>query len=172
MKNNLFCLWVLLAVLSSCHVDDYDYDNLFPEEYNVVFSIKNDANVICEIPEDDTDFSYVITVLKGGAQPSLSADVKFEPWSKEEVEAYNEKTGSNYMLLFEDCYLIKPAILHFGGSAEYGKQTVVTFTSEKVQQYVNEYADKTVFLPLRLISDKKINEEKKEIFITFKMNEK
>ena len=149
---------------TSCFNSDYEYNKLFPEEYNVVFSIKNGTNVIQSLSPDEKDPSYKVIILKGGAQPQMEGNVKVEVWSQEEVEDYNATTNSNFVLLPVEAYTLSSTQLHFT-SEDRGKDVFVTFNPAAVTEYATIHSEKDLLVPLHLISEQSVDSEKKDILI-------
>lgn len=169
-KKNILILAFLFLLVTACQKSDWEYDNLFPEEYEVVFSIKNALNVTHVISREDETSIYAVTVLKGGSQPALAADVAVEVWSSEEVEAYGDVLGTAYKLLPSDTYVLSDTELHFDGSVR-GKDIMITFKPEKVEQCVGSNPEVIYVLPLRLISEETVDEAHKEVLITVSLTD-
>lgn len=169
MKIIVCNLLVFLTLyFTSCQNSDYEYDNLFPDEYNTVFSIRNNdsetAKNLGMVPRTGTAFQSTIVILKGGAQPSVAATVRIEEWTDEEVTEYGTLMGEEYKLLPADTYSLSSDELEFGAD-ERAKDLVITFYSDKLAEYMDADEESTYLLPLRLVSDKTVNESQKEIVI-------
>lgn len=162
--KNISILAFLIVFVMACQKSDWEYDNLFPEEYEVVFSIKNAQNINHDISRHSSSSTYMFTILKGGSQPSFAADVTLETWTAEEVEEYGTVLGINYRLLPPDSYTLSD-ITAFDGTKR-GQDVVVTFKSQILVQYTDNNPEVTYLLPLRLVSEKTVNNTRKEILIT------
>lgn len=168
-KYGLLALAGIMGLLTSCMNDAYDYDTLFPEEYNVVFCIKNNVNETQTLSRSEPNATYTVVILKGGAYPEMEADVKIEPWSEEEVADYASTYGRDLKLLPADAYSLSESDLHFG-AGEKGKDVVITFNTPVVANHIdNDASGATYMLPLRLVSSDTVDSEKGEILIEIQM---
>ena len=161
----LLTLVIILLMNVSCVNDKYEYDNLFPEKYNVVFSIKNGVSVSTDVSNKSETSDYLITLLKGGAQPSMAGDARLEVWTKEELDRYEVIVGRNLEILPADSYTLDATDFHFV-AGERWKDCIVSFKSAQVAHIVSEDdSEVTYVLPLRLVSDQTVDENKKNIII-------
>lgn len=170
-KYGLLVLMCVMGLVTSCMNDAYDYDTLFPEEYDVVFCIKNSTNVTMELSRSEESAAYTVVVLKGGAYPDMEGDVSIEPWTEEEVAEYAAAYGRDLRLLPADAYSLSESDLHFN-PGEKGKDVVVTFDTSIAANYIDANTSGfTYVLPLRLVSSNTIDGEKGEILIEIEMND-
>lgn len=170
-KYGLLALACVMGLLTSCMNDAYDYDTLFPEEYNVVFCIRNGTNVTQTLSRSEASATYTLVVLKGGAYPEMEGDVTVEPWTEEEVNKYAETYGRDLKLLPADAYSLSDTDLHFS-AGEKGKDVVVTFNTPIVAGHIdNDASGATYMLPLRLVSSDTVDEGQGEILIEIEMND-
>lgn len=169
MKVIIYNLLLFLALcFASCQNSDYDYDNLFPDEYNTIFGIKNNdsgtAKNLGKVSRTGETSQSTIVILKGGAQPSTVATVKIEKWSDDKISEYETLMGEKYKLLPANAYSLNSDEFEFGAD-DRAKDLVITFYNNKVVECINANGEYTYLLPLRLVSDKTVNERQAEIVI-------
>lgn len=164
----LLTLSLLLIIGGACIEDNCDYDTLFPEEYNVVFAMKNSLNETYTVERSAEASIYTVTVLKGGAQPALTGDVRVEPWTAEEIENYGVAIGRTYKLLPSTAYTLSETNLHFDGTAR-GIDIFVTFNQTAVYDFITNNREAICILPLRLVSQQTVDSKKESTLIEVKV---
>lgn len=164
----LFALSLLLIIGGACIEDNCDYDTLFPKEYNVVFALKNSLNETYTVNQSEEASIYTVTVLKGGAQPTMAGDVKIEPWSAEEIRDYGTTLGRTYKLLPATAYTLSETDLHFDGTVR-GADILITFNQAMVYDFIADNSDAVCILPLRLVSQQTVDSEKESVLIEVKV---
>lgn len=164
----LLTLSLLLIIGGACIEDNCDYDTLFPEEYNVVFALKNSLNETYTVDRSAETSIYTVTVLKGGAQPTMTGDVKIEPWTVEEIGDYGVTIGRTYKLLPSTTYTLSETDLHFDGTGR-GTDILVTFNQTAVYDFITNNSDAICVLPLRLVSQQTVDSEKESVLIEVKV---
>ena len=164
----LLTLSLLLIIGGACIEDNCDYDTLFPEEYNVVFALKNSLNETYTVDLSAETSIYTVTVLKGGAQPTMTGDVKIEPWTVEEIGDYGATIGRTYKLLPSAAYTLSETDLHFDGTVR-GTDILITFNQTAVYDFITNNSGAICVLPLRLVSQQTVDSEKESVLIEVKV---
>lgn len=151
MKNKLFTYTILLgslAVLGGCET----YDNLFPEEYHHILTVRNSGITSVPLYTVMENNVYNLVVLRGGSDPSgsISGDVK--PMSAESFAQYCHTWNLDYTMLPEDCYKLENASLTFEEKDYRYKNVGVSFQTSQIQNLQEQHAGVDYALPLLLNS--------------------
>ena len=77
MKIRTILLMGGLVLLGACSESKYDLDQLVPEEYHKILYVNNSGKQDFTLYDTDEDNKYVLSVIKSGSDPSLTASVKF-----------------------------------------------------------------------------------------------
>ena len=101
------CLLGCLGLLISCNDLDGKYDELVPDEYHKILSIKETGSQEVIMSVEEEVYEYQLTVIKGGLRKDLEANASLEVLTQNEVDVeYNDKQGTNYQVLSKDMYMI------------------------------------------------------------------
>jgi hypothetical protein len=164
----LFLGCALLAV-TSCYNADWPVDKLTPEAYHKILYLQTSGKQTMELYITLLETKDTLTVVKAGSDPSLTADVKLEIMTQEEVDnTYSEEDGINYKIIPANTY-------SFGGSTEMtfasneeAKKLGLTFHMDEVNKTVAapENADVQFVLPIKLVGGRNdsINSIKGHVF--------
>ena len=154
MKSNIFrlmlCSLVATGAMSSCNNSEYDFENLFPEEYHNIVAIADEqsADITFRDPTDNIDFN--VYIIKGGGDPETLANVHLDPIPQDRLTAINP----NYVAVPDSCYTLQGNSLTFDGSL--AKQSIrVTFAMKKLYNFISAYqpANTTFAVGLELVSE-------------------
>lgn len=168
MKRLIINTLLSALLLASCS-DSYNYtnDRIYPEEQSPSFTTTGTTEVVQAIGSTDQTSTYSFTVMKSG---QYAASVSLVPWTEEEVEAYAASQGTAYKLLPADAYSLSATQLDFTKANERYQNVTVDFSPSKIAEYVKASPDKTLLLPIRLLSQEGKADEAQTIFITIDMS--
>lgn len=124
MKKNIVSISLLCAALVLCASCEEEMEYNDPQ-YKVVTYMKNSGLTEISFYNVGDDIVYTTGVGRGGSDPALSGSVRLEPFTTEELIAYNDEGGTNYQMLPADCYSIEPAQLDFAPGQEYAEVKIV-----------------------------------------------
>lgn len=159
MKNHLYRIGaILLAVagmssLSGCGDID-DYDEIVPESYYTIISLKETGVQDVFMSIADTEYDREVPVLKGGLHTDEVVEVMVEAPGQAWVdENYNDRQGTNYKVIPASMYRITDYHLEIG-PGETGKPVHVIFDAPKIYAEMKkpENAGKSLILPIRIAS--------------------
>ena len=159
MKNHLYRIGAMLLALagmsslSGCGDID-DYDEIVPESYYTIISLKETGvqDVVMSIA--DTGFGREVPVLKGGLHTDEIVEVMVDAPGQAWVdENYNDRQGTNYKVISASMYRITDYHLEIG-PGETGKSVHVIFDAPKIYAEMKkpENAGKSLILPIRIAS--------------------
>lgn len=145
-----------IGLTSLCGCDDIDsnYDEIVPDSYYTIISLKENGvqDVVMSIA--DTGFDREVPVLKGGLHTDEVVEVMVEAPGQAWVdENYNDRQGTNYKVLSASIYRITDYHLEIG-SGETGKSVHVIFDAPKIYAEMQkpENTGKSLILPIRIAS--------------------
>lgn len=169
MKNNILNIWLLgcVGLFASCSDLDGNYDELVPEEYHKILSLKDIGTQELAMSVEEDKYDYQLSVIKGGLRKDLEANVTLKILTQEEVDTeYNDKLGTNYQVLSADMYAIADADLNIPGE-QTGKTTTVSFKPGKIYSAIKGSVNNANFvLPVRLVSTQdSVNADKNEVLL-------
>ncbi len=127
MKKIIFIAFLALFAYS-CNTSEYDLENLIPENYKRVVSIKGAGTEAWKLFDVGIPLSTNITVLRSGGIPDLSASTKLVPISQEELTLFNE----SYIAVDPSFYTV-PSSIDFAAGERF-KQIPLSVPYEKIQE--------------------------------------
>lgn len=146
-KNRALCLAAVLMVFSGCQ----NYDDLIPEDFGTILSLKEVGEVPTNLYTTGEDGVVELTILKGGSDPSRSASAQIEVMSPALLSEYAVRTGVTYDALPGDTYEIAEPGLDFPANTGYLKRQV-TLRTAKIQKMIKDHPEANYALPLILTS--------------------
>lgn len=169
MKKHLYAITVLaccLTAMAACDKDDFELNNLIPEEFHkiVYFQATGKQELTLYNTGEPNIFSY--NVMKGGSDPTLTAEADLQILSQEEVDAqYSQLEGVDYQVLETNAYTIDRT--HFDFASEERNQTfTVSIDPEAVLQNMNNKPEAIFVLPIHLTSSTdSINANRTSLFL-------
>lgn len=166
MKIGTILLMGGLVLLGACSESKYDLDQLVPEEYHKILYVNNSGKQDFTLYDTDEDNKYVLSVIKSGSDPSLTASVKVSVLTQAELDKeYSEPEGTNYKLIGENCYSLDATTLDFSSADRY-KLVNIFLKPQSVKAFMETDPDAVWVLPLQLTSETdSINAEKNELFL-------
>lgn len=148
MKKNI-ANWIIAGILTifcaACSESEYELENLFPEQYHKILSIRNSGEQPTTLYSTGNDLSLPVTIMKSGSDVSSIAHATIKALSKEEI---NDKTGSEsnpYEPIPSSFFTIKDNELDFSAT-DHWKQAEVVFSAEGVEQMKQLLDDNTAGL--------------------------
>lgn len=133
MKKSLIIL--SLCGMSMFHTGCDNYDDLIPQEYNVILSLKQSGEQDIVLYKTGEPTTVEITAMKTGSVPGIPANAKISAMSEAQFAEYLSLTGKNYKRLPDDCFAILNGEMNYAEDETYKKATV-TIDFEKASQYI------------------------------------
>lgn len=158
----LLGLLIVLVMMASCSNEEYEFDNLFPEEYHKILLVKNEGMHKMMLYNTEEDSIYTFPVCKAGSHPQFTATAKVSLLSEEVVkEEYSDREGVNYKILPPEAYKFENGVLNFQPSEAY-KSIRVALHPSKVKEALESDGTASWILPFELTSeDTPVNNAKK-----------
>lgn len=166
MRKNTICLAGCLILLSACNNSKYDLENLVPQEYHKILYVNNSGKQEMTLYDTGENYTYTLSVIKSGSDPTQTANAQINILSQEEVDQlYSTPEAVNYKVLSEEIFLLETADLVFT-SEDHSKSVNVSVNSTKVKELIESNPDAKWVLPLRVTSQTdSVNAEKNELFL-------
>lgn len=148
MKNifpiSLLCAAMLLS--TSCS-EEVEYQQ---EQYKSVAYMKNSGIIDIKFYNTGDNVVYNTGVGRGGTAPERTGKIRVEPFTLEEMEAYNQNYTLNYVQIPKECYELSATEFTFEPGQEYAALTV---TLKPGVGELPELPEGEYVLPLYLKSD-------------------
>lgn len=153
-------------LLSACDNSKYDLENLVPQEYHKILYVNNSGKQEMTLYDTGEDYTYTLSVIKTGSDPTQTANAQINVLSQEEVDLlYSEPEAVNYKVLSEESFSLETTDLVFT-SEDHSKSVNVSVNSTKVKALIESSPDAKWVLPLRVISQTdSVNAAKNELFL-------
>lgn len=166
MRKNTICLAGCLILLSACNNSKYDLENLVPQEYHKILYVNNSGKQEMTLYDTGENYTYILSVIKSGSDPTQTANAQINILSQEEVDQlYSTPEAVNYKVLSEESFSLETADLVFT-SEDHSKSVNVSINSTKVKELIESNPDAKWVLPLRVTSQTdSVNAEKNELFL-------
>lgn len=166
MKRNIAWLAGCLLLFSACNNSKYDLENLVPEEYHKILYINNSGKQDMVLYDTNEDYTYTLSVIKAGSDPTQTAEVAINILTQEELDnKYSIPEAVNYKLLAEDSYSLEATKITFA-SEDHSKSVNISVNSTKVKELITSEPDTKWVLPLNISSPSdSINHEMNELFL-------
>lgn len=153
-------LFGLLILGYSCET----YEDLIPGEYDKILSLKNVGEQNITLYETGEDGKYELTVLKGGNNPTASAQAEIKIMSDMELEIYSQTVGKQYNLIPSNLYELKDPNVQFDPSEKY-LQREITLKTNGINELLKENGSANYVLPVLLTSTTDSINAEKELLI-------
>lgn len=166
MKHILIKTGIVAAAMltfAACDNSEYELDNLIPDEYKRVVSIKDAPTGDMELFDVGLGMKSSFTIIRSGGDPSLEAATSIATMTQEELTAIN----GNYVLLDPSYYTI-PTDVNFAPNEGY-KIINVEFEADKIVEIRNmieeidtPHTGKSYYVALKLVQkgETTVNSEK------------
>ena len=129
MRKNIIYLAGCLMLLSACNNSKYDLENLVPQEYHKILYVNNSGKQEMTLYDTGEDYTYTLSVIKTGSDPTLTANAQINVLSQEEVDQlYSNPEAVNYKVLSEESFSLETADLVFT-SEDHSKSVNVSVNS-------------------------------------------
>lgn len=128
MKKKYLAMFMLGFLLTNTACTNYD--DIYPEEFHKILYLKTSGVVDMKLYKTGEDTNYSVSVLKGGAVPTETANVQFSPMNQNELDIYCSSRGLSYKALPANCYTVGGGDLAFGSADLYKKIDLVLKTEE------------------------------------------
>ncbi len=133
MKKIAYLSLGLMLTLTSCEY----YDNIIPEEYNKILSMKVFGEQDLTLYETGEQTEYNIVVMKSGAKPDETAEATVDVMNEAQFEKLKTESGRPYKMLPAECFALSDNKMKFG-STDMWKTAKLTIDPMKVKKYVEE----------------------------------
>lgn len=166
MKRNIAWLAGCLLLLSACDNSKYDLENLVPEEYHKILYVNNSGKQEMTLYDTNEDYTYTLSVIKGGSDPTQTAHVNISILTQEELDnEYSIPEAITYKLLTEDSYSLEATQMDFTAE-DHSKSVNISVNSTKVKELLENEPDTKWVLPLKVSSQTdSINADMNELFL-------
>ena len=166
MKRNIIWLTGALVLLSACDESEYELQNLVPEEYHKILYVNHSGKQEMTLYDADEDYTYTLSVIKAGSDPSQTANVNVGVLSQEQVDVeYSQPEAVNYKVLTADSYSLSTDSLNFTAEDHF-RSVTISVNSTKVKALMDNDPSAEWVLPLIVTSETdSINSEKNQLFL-------
>ncbi len=166
MKRNIIWLTGALVLLSACDESEYELQNLVPEEYHKILYVNHSGKQEMTLYDTDEDYTYTLSVIKAGSDPSQTANVNVGVLSQEQVDVeYSQPEAVNYKVLTADSYSLSTDSLNFTAEDHF-RSVTISVNSTKVKALMDNDPSAEWVLPLIVTSETdSINSEKNQLFL-------
>ena len=166
MKHILIKTGIVAAAMlafAACDNSDYELDNLIPDEFKRVVSIKDAPVADMELFDVGLGMSSKFTIIRAGGDPSLEASTTIQTMTQEELTVFN----SNAVLVDPSYYTVDSNV-SFAPNQGY-KIMEIAFEADKIVELRQMIADleaegtgKQYYVALKLVKsgETTVNEEK------------
>lgn len=162
MKRNIYLTSLLSGfmafnVISCDNPGEPNFDN---DDFSSVLYLKNSGQVNVEFYNVNEDITYTTSIGKGGTNPEITRNASLNPFTQEEMEAYNEENATSFMILPKEFY-------EFAQTYTFDKQTENVPVNISLKAGIGTLdKNKQYVLPLKLSSDSySVNDDKEEIIL-------
>lgn len=152
-----------MLAFAACDNSEYELDNLIPDEYKRVVSIKDAPVADMELFDVGLGMKSSFTVIRSGGDPSLDASTTIQTMTQEELSVFN----ANYVLVDPSYYTVD-SNLSFAPNQGY-KIIDISFEADKIVELRQMIADlaaegtgKEYYVALKLVQtgETTVNDEK------------
>lgn len=166
MKHILIKTGIVAAAMltfAACDNSEYELDNLIPDEFKRVVSIKDAPVGDMELFDVGLGMSSKFTIIRAGGDPSLEASTTVQTMTQEELSAF----GANYLLVDPSYYTVDSNV-SFAPNQGY-KIMEIAFEADKIVELRKMIADlaaegtgKEYYVALKLVQsgETTVNDEK------------
>lgn len=149
MKKSIYILGICALSLMQTGCDNYD--DLIPQEYNTILSLKNSGEQDVVLYRTGEDTELEVTAMKTGSEPGNEAHASMTAMSNDYFERYMQSTGKKYKRLPDECFTIADGSMDYG-TADGWKTAKVTVHFEKAARLVEAEPGNYV-IPILLTSE-------------------
>lgn len=166
MKRNIAWLAGCLLLLSACDNSKYDLENIVPEEYHKILYVNNSGKQEMTLYDTNEDYTYALSVIKAGSDPTQTAHVNISILTQEELDnEYSIPEAITYKLLTEDSYKLEATEMDFTAD-DRSKAVNISINSTKMKALLNSDPNAQWVLPLKVSSETdSINAGMNELFL-------
>lgn len=168
MKKILFItLLASLFLFNACEGTNFDVENQIPEKFHKILYLKEYGKVNISLFDLPDDYTYPMTLVKGGSSLNDTASAKIIVSSQEEVtEKYSNIEGVNYQVIPTDCYTLSNTDIEFT-ETESSKNFSVAIHPQIVKGYMRTSSEDIKWvLPLVVTSESdSINVNRSELLL-------
>lgn len=132
-------LFALLFVNTAC--EDVDRNEIYQEQFRKILYLKTSGVIDMTLYKTGESVDYSLSIIKAGAFPELTADVKLEAMTEEELQEYCAPRGLDMKRLPENCYDLSASDIHFNSGEGYKIVNMSLHTTEidKMSESSSDY---------------------------------
>ena len=149
MKKSIYILGICAFSLMQTGCDNYD--DLIPQEYNTILSLKEEGEQEVVLYRTGSDTEFDVTAMKTGSVPTSEAHATLAAMSEAYFERYIQLTGKRYKRLPDECFTITGGTMDYG-STDGWKTAKVIVNFEKAASLVEAEPGNYV-IPILLSSE-------------------
>lgn len=127
------------------------HDDLIPDDYAVILSLKQSGEMKTELDPADEDKIIDLIILKGGSDPSRAASAELTVMTPAELSDYAAQTGITYTALPAETYEIPDPVIAFEPYAIHQERQVILRTP-LIRRILEESPEVKYTIPLLLTS--------------------
>lgn len=140
-----------IILLLGCQNNDYDLENIVPQMYHKILSLKQSGEIQLELSGAETEYKKELFVWKGGSQTELEAKASLRLFTESELDDYNTLNGTDYKLLKKENYSLSNSTFEFSSKDNFKKSELVLYP-QRISEDMASTHEKYI-LPLRLVSE-------------------
>lgn len=162
MKKNiyitsLFCGFMAFATISCDNPGDLKFDD---DSFSSTLYLKDSGLAEIDFYNINKDVTFTTAIGKGGTDPEVLRTAAVRVFTEEELNAYNELSGNQYVALPSDCY-------SFTKQYSFVQNIEIQELAVTLNAKIGELdADTEYVLPIKLISEThSVNSKKQDLII-------
>lgn len=165
MKKNMIGLAGCLVLLAACNDEQYELENLVPQEYHKILYITKSGKQNLTLYETGEDNVYTFSVYKGGSDPSQEASAEIGVLTQQQVdEMYSLPEATAYRCLTEECFSLGKSVDFASG--ERLQEMEVSLDPAAIKALMETDLSATWVLPMQMTSETdSVNTGKNELFL-------
>lgn len=160
-------LFAGMFMFTACDGTDFQVEDQIPDRFHKILYLQEYGKVNISLFDLPEDYTYPMTLVKGGSSINESASVKLIVSSQEEVtEKYSNIESVDYRVLPSECYTLSATDINFSES-DVSKDFSVIIHPQVVKGCIESgNADSQWVLPLVVTSESdSINASRNELFL-------
>lgn len=166
-KNTIYSVFACALMFTACDETNFEVENQIPEQFHKILYLKESGKINVSLFDLPDDYTYSMTLVKGGSSINDTASAKLIVSSQEEItESYSNIEGINYQVIPEDCYKLSDTDIKFN-EEESSKEISVAIHPQIVKNYMSTNSEDVKWvLPLVVTSESdSINANRSELFL-------
>lgn len=150
-KKQLASLFFGLLLLNTA-CEEVNKDEIYDQKFHKILYMKTTGLVDMTLYKTGENTDYNLSVIKGGSEPELTAEVQLESMTKAELDEYCAPRGLHLMGLPESCYALDQARIQFGAEDLY-KVIGLSLNTSAISDAMKSAPETEFVIPLILKSE-------------------